>query len=76
MSGPVRVFVDERPVAVPADTTVEAAVAADDASLAAALRQGGAHVTDGVGRPVSLTGAVFAGAIYRVVRSPRRPLAE
>jgi hypothetical protein len=68
----VRIFVDEAPRSVAAATSVADAVAAGDADLARLLRAGRAHVTDGVGRPIELSGPVFPGAIYRVVRSPRR----
>lgn len=72
MSEPVRIFVDEQPVAVPAGMTVAAAVSADDPDLAAALLEGRAYVTDGVGRPVDAAAPVFPGAILRVIRSARR----
>jgi hypothetical protein len=68
----VRIFVDEAPRSVAAGTSVADATAAGDADVARLLRTGRAHVTDGVGRPVELSDAVFPGAIYRVVRSPRR----
>ena len=68
----VRIFVDETPRSVAAGTSVSDAVAAGHAELARLLRAGLAYVTDGVGRPIALTGAVFPGAIYRVVRSARR----
>ena len=38
----------------------------------ALLAAGCAYVTDGVGRPIAIDDTVFPGAIYRVVRSPRR----
>lgn len=72
MTEPVRIFVDERPHAVPAGATVAQAVSAEDAELAAALRDGRAYVTDGVGRPLDPGTTVFPGAIFRVVRSARR----
>ena len=72
MTEPIRIFVDERPLAAaPGDWVLEA-VAGDDPGLAAALREGRAYVTDGVGRPIEPTAVVFPGAIYRVVRSARR----
>lgn len=73
MSGPVRIFVDGRPLAVPAGATVVAVVVAGNAELGAALADGRAHVTDGVGRPIEPDTIVFPGAIFRVVRSARRP---
>ncbi len=72
MTGPVRIFVDERPIAVASGTTVLEAVGEEDAELTAALREGRAYVTDGVGRPMELDARVFPGAIFRVVRSARR----
>ena len=71
MTDAVRIFVDEQPRTVPAGVTVTEAVAAEDAGLAAAVREGRAYVTDGVGRPIEPTATVFSGAIYRVVRSAR-----
>ena len=68
----VRIFVDEVPRSVAAGMGVADAVAAGDAELAALLQAGRAYVTDGVGRPIELSGAVFPGAIYRVVRATRR----
>lgn len=68
----VRIFVNERPVEVAPGTAVESAIAASDAELAEALRQGRAHVTDGVGRPIDPRAPAVAGAIFRVVRSARR----
>ena len=73
MSEPVRIFVDERPLAAAPGVRVLDAVAGDDGDLAAALREGRAYVTDGVGRPIDPSATVFPGAIYRVVRSARRP---
>jgi len=76
MSGPVRVFVDGRALEVPAGATLAAVLSADDPPLASAIREGRAYVTDGVGRPIELDTTVFAGAIYRVVRSARRGVNE
>ena len=72
MTGDVRVFVNERPVSVASGATVRDAVAAFDGALAAKLANGAAYVTDGVGRPAELGGAVAPGAIIRVVISARR----
>lgn len=73
MADAVRIFVDEQPRSVPAGLSVLEAAAGEDAALAAALREGRAYLTDGVGRPIEPTAAVFPGAIYRVVRSARAP---
>lgn len=72
MSEAVRVFVNERPVLVPAGVTVGDAVAALDPALAQALAAGRAYATDGVGRPIEATAGVIPGAIVRVVVSARR----
>jgi hypothetical protein len=48
------------------------AVTGDQPDLAAALREGRAYITDGVGRPIDPAATVFPGAIYRVVHSARR----
>ena len=76
MTEPIRIFVDERPLTAAPGGSVLEAVAGDDPELAAALREGRAYVTDGVGRPIEPTVTVFPGAIYRVVRSARRPGVE
>ncbi|HWP38630.1 MAG TPA: hypothetical protein VNL18_13855 [Gemmatimonadales bacterium] len=68
----IRVFVNERPVDVAPGADLTAAVAALDPSLAAALADGRAYATDGVGRPIAGTEPVVAGAIIRVVRSARK----
>ena len=68
----VRIFVDEVPRSVAPSVTVAEAVAAGDAALAALLAADRAYITDGVGRPIAMQDAVFPGAIYRVIRSPRR----
>jgi len=69
----IRVFVNERPVDLPAASSLHAAVAALDPALAEALAGGRAHATDGVGRPIGLSDPVFPGAIIRVVVSARPP---
>jgi len=70
----MRIFVNERPVDVPPDTTVGAAVAAFDAALGAALTGGGARVTDARGIEVVPSAVLHAGAILRVV--PQRTGAD
>lgn len=69
----MRIFVDERSFSAPPGTTVLDVVAGEDPQLMAALREGRAYLTDGVGRPIENTAVVFPGAIYRVVHSARRP---
>jgi hypothetical protein len=70
---PVRVFVNERPVEVDPGGSLRAAVTALDPELARALDEGRAYATDGVGRPVSVSDPLVAGAIIRVIRSAPRP---
>jgi len=67
MSDPLRVFVNERPVSVPAGATAMAAVLALDPDLGARLASGGAYLTDGRGVRVTPDSLVAAGAILRVI---------
>ena len=76
MSEGVRVFVNEQVVVVAPGATVREAVLAFDQALSAALREGRAYVTDGVGRPIEEGGSVEPGAIFRVVLSARRQAGE
>jgi hypothetical protein len=72
LTDPVRIFVDERALTAAPGTSVLDALMGDNPDLVAALREGRAYVTDGVGRPIDPAVTVFPGAIYRVVRSARR----
>jgi adenosine deaminase len=73
LTGPLRVFVNERPVDVTRGARVRDAVAAFDRGLADLLSTGNAYVTDAVGRPVDGGDAVGeAGAVFRVVVSARQ----
>jgi hypothetical protein len=67
----LRVFVNERIVAVPAGSTVNEAVERLDAALVTALAEGRATLTDGRGLPLDAARPVHAGAIIRVVVSSR-----
>ncbi len=71
MSGTVRAFINERAVTVPGGTSLRDAVAQRDPALAAALADGTAYATDGVGRRLDPTTTLTAGAIVRIVRSVR-----
>lgn len=66
------VFVNERPVSVPAGSDVSAAVAVYDPVLAERLRGGEGHVTDARGIEISGDAIVRAGAILRVVLRARQ----
>jgi len=76
MTDPVRVFVNERPLAVPPGATVRDAVAAADAALAAAVDAGTAFLTDGVGRPIAPSAVVTPGSIVRAGIRARTGTAE
>jgi hypothetical protein len=72
MTAPVRVFVNERPIAVPPGATVRDALAAADGALAAAADAGSALLTDGVGREIPATAVLGPGAIVRASIRARR----
>lgn len=67
MSDPVLLFVNDRPVRVPAGTPAGAAVGATDPALADRIAAGTAYLTDGRGIRLSPGEPVFPGAILRVV---------
>jgi len=67
----MRVFINDKPIDVPAGSRVRDAVAAADAGLARLL-ESAAYVTDAAGRPVDPGDPVGeAGAVFRVVVSAR-----
>ncbi len=68
----VTVFVNERPVRVPAGSPAAAAVAAFDATLAARIGAGEGHLTDARGIEVPADAPVHAGTILRVVVRARQ----
>lgn len=68
----VRVFVNERPLELPAGATVGEAVRRFDRDLGERLARGEAYVTDGRGIRVGEAASVHGGAIFRVVVSNRR----
>lgn len=69
----MRVFVNERPVDVPAGAAVRDAVQAFDPGLARLVDQGEAQISDARGLPVDAgDGVGEAGAVFRVVVSARR----
>ncbi|MBI3981785.1 MAG: hypothetical protein HY337_02660 [Gemmatimonadetes bacterium] len=68
----IRVFVNEQPVDVLPGAELRVAVAALDPALAAALGDGRAYATDGVGRQVQPSEPVVTGTIIRVVLSSRK----
>jgi hypothetical protein len=76
VSEPVLVFVNERPVRLPAGASMAAAVAAFDPALAARLAAGEAQLTDGRGIVLAPDTPLFAGAILRCAVRARRGAEE
>ncbi|HEU5170542.1 MAG TPA: hypothetical protein VFU46_08385 [Gemmatimonadales bacterium] len=72
MSGPLRVYVNERPVDLPPGADAAAAVRALDPGLADAIAAGGVLLTDGRGIPVEPHAPLAAGSILRARRTARR----
>lgn len=70
------VFVNERPVRLPAGADAAAAVAAFDPTLGGRLAAGEAYLTDGRGLPLAADQVLGPGDIIRVVVSARRPEAH
>jgi hypothetical protein len=66
------VFVNERPVGVPAGSDARAAATRLDPALGERLARGEAHATDGRGIDLPADRPLEAGAIVRVVVSARR----
>ena len=64
---PVRIFINERPLTVPAGSTVSRALQLFDAAVASRVAAGTASVTDGRGLPLTAESALTAGAILRIV---------
>jgi hypothetical protein len=65
--GSIRVFVNERPVSLPAGASALDAARAHDPALAERLAAGTASLTDARGLPVDPAAPVAAGAILRGV---------
>lgn len=72
MSELIPVFVNDRAVRLAPTCVLADAIAAIDAELARAVREGSARVTDGRGIALDPGTAVYPGAILRVVVSARR----
>jgi hypothetical protein len=68
----VRVFVNARPLDVPAGSDVRRAIQAADPALAARAEAGEALITDARGIDLTLDARVVAGSILRVVVRARR----
>lgn len=72
----IPVFVNDRPVHVPAGADVQAAVRAADAALADRLAAGTVQVTDARALPLAPADPVAPGAILRVQGSARTRAGE
>jgi hypothetical protein len=68
----IRVFVNAKPVDLPAGADVAQAVRAFDAALEPRIATGAAYVTDGRGIEIEPATQLSAGAILRVVVRARR----
>jgi hypothetical protein len=71
-SDTLRVYVNSRPVDVPASATVLDAVERADPALAAGVRSGDQAVMDSRGLPIEGAAPLHGGAILRVVALRRR----
>lgn len=69
MSASIRVYVNAQPLDVPRGATVEETLREWNGDEAAAVARGERAVTDSRGLPASLSDAVVAGSILRVVGS-------
>jgi hypothetical protein len=76
MSETVRVFVNGKGFDAPTGGTVLDAVALQAATDADRVRAGALLVTDSRGLPVPADGALFNGAVFRVVPNRERDLAD
>jgi hypothetical protein len=72
MTMPVRVFVNERPLEVPAGATAREAVRAADGDLERRLDDGSAYLTDGRGIRLAPDTPLTAGSILRVIVTARQ----
>ena len=72
MSDQIRIFVNGSALTVDYGTTVCDVVASFDPSLANAISDGSAYVTDGVGRRIEIAEPVAAGSILRIIHSSRK----
>jgi len=64
---PLRIYINERPLSVPAGSTVAAALALFDDAIASRVAAGTSAVTDGRGLPLTPDFALSTGAILRIV---------
>ncbi|MDQ6771197.1 MAG: hypothetical protein M3Z54_14565 [Gemmatimonadota bacterium] len=69
MSETVRIYINAKPIDVPASSTAIDAVEALDAIQAAAIRSGERLITDSRGIVTANNSPVHQGAIFRIVRA-------
>jgi len=69
MSDTVRIYINAKPVDVPASATALDAVEQWDSTQAAAIRSGERMITDSRGIPTTADAPVHNGAIFRIVRA-------
>jgi hypothetical protein len=69
MSDTVRIYINARPIDVPATATAIEAVEAWDETQAVAVRSGERLITDSRGIVTANTTPVHNGAIFRIVRA-------
>lgn len=69
MSETVRIYINAKPLEIPASATALEAVEAWDATQAAAIRRGERLITDSRGIVTSNETRVHNGAIFRIVRA-------
>ncbi|MEO8910402.1 MAG: hypothetical protein ABI408_09255 [Gemmatimonadaceae bacterium] len=69
MSETVRIYINARPVEVPAGATALEAVEVWDETAAEAIRSGERLITDSRGIVAANNSAVHNGAIFRIVRA-------
>lgn len=68
MTETVRIYINARPIEVPAAATTLQAVEAWDPGQAAAIKSGERIITDSRGLPADPQAPVHGGAIFRIVR--------
>lgn len=67
MTGPVRIYIDAKPVDASSGSTLIDALASASPDDAQQVRDGKRMLTDSRGLPAAPDSAIYAGAIYRVV---------
>ena len=76
MAETVRIYINARPLEVPASATTLQAVESWDPAAAAAIGTGERMITDSRGLPADPESAVHNGAIFRIVRARGRAMGD